>query len=112
MVLDRFCPWKGILMDTEVENGCAGLVKFVLYSDYGTSWRVGTVPPKSDSFDMRVPLFAEWRGLRDQELAEKSGIHDITFVHGTGFTGGAISFESALKMAKFSLDAHKANGGQ
>ncbi len=73
---------------------------------------MGTVPPKTDYYGVRVPLLAEWRGLRDQELAEKSGIVDIVFVHGTGFTGGAKSYDSALKMAKFSLNAHKASGAQ
>ena len=66
-----------------------------------------TVPPKDGSFDMRVPLKAEWRGKRDSELAEASGFADATFVHMTGFTGGAKSKESAVKMAELSIAAAK-----
>ena len=56
---------------------------------------------------MRVPLKKEWRGLRNDELKQISGIQDIVFVHGSGFIGGATSQASALKMALESIEAAK-----
>ena len=42
------------------------------------------------------------------ELAKVSGIADAEFVHKAGFTGGAWSKESVIKMAELSLAEHKA----
>jgi uncharacterized UPF0160 family protein len=38
---------------------------------------------------MRVGLLEKWRGLRDNELAEVSGVENAVFVHMNGFIGGA-----------------------
>lgn len=46
-----------------------------------------------------------WSGLRDEELQKVSGVHDATFVHNSGFIGGAKSLQSALRMAEMSLAA-------
>lgn len=40
-------------------------------------------------------------------LVETSKIEDIVFVHNNGFIGGAKSFESVLRMALESLEAHQ-----
>jgi len=37
-------------------------------------------------------------------LVAVSGIPDIVFVHASGFIGGAVSYESVLKMALLSLE--------
>jgi len=50
-----------------------------------------------------------FKGLRDDELSKAAGISDGVFVHMTGFIGGARSKESALKLAKMSLDAKTEN---
>jgi len=68
-------------------------------------WRIGTVPPKPNSFDMRVPLAKEWRGLREEELKKVSGFEDAGFVHNTGFCGGAWSRETVVKMGEESIKA-------
>lgn len=56
---------------------------------------------------MRVPINLAWSGLRDEELQKVSGVHDATFVHNTGFIGGAKSLQSVLRMAEISLTVHK-----
>jgi uncharacterized UPF0160 family protein len=69
MLLHKFCPWKGILLEIEKELNCEGQIKFVIFSDGNNgSWRIATVPPSAESFDMRVPLKADWRGIREKEL--------------------------------------------
>lgn len=60
-----------------------------------------------NSFENRVDLL--FKGLRDDELSKAAGIPDGVFVHMTGFIGGARSKESALKLAKMSLDAKTEN---
>lgn len=105
LLLDSFAPWKSALFDVEKQADCVGQVKFVLFAD-GASWRVSTVPPHTGSFAMRVPLKAEWRGLREKELGLASGCSDAIFVHASGFIGGARSKDSVIKMAEESLRVH------
>ena len=71
-------------------------------------WRVVTVPPEMGSFGSRVPICEAWRGVSKEELVKLSGIPDAEFVHKAGFTGGAWSQSSAVKMAEMSLAEHKA----
>lgn len=61
---------------------------------------------KEGSFDFRMGINKAWRGLRDDDLSKAAGITDGTFVHMTGFIGGAKSYESCLKMALESIKAH------
>jgi uncharacterized UPF0160 family protein len=62
------CPWKEHLFALEEEEKLDQEVKFVVFTDSRGMWRVNTVPPHTSSFDMRVPLCKEWRGLRSEEL--------------------------------------------
>lgn len=49
----------------------------------------------------------DWRGLRDQDLEEKSGIEGTIFVHASGFIGGCKTKEGAMKMALLTIEASK-----
>ena len=51
-----------------------------------------------------VPLLEVWRGIRDEQLSELSGIPGCVFVHANGFIGGNVSYEGALKMAQKTLE--------
>lgn len=97
-------PWKEHLFQLETELGLEGVVKFVLFNDQTGKWRVQAVPKTPGSFESRVGLLPEWRGLRDAELSSISGIPDTVFVHATGFIAGAVSRQSALQMAIKSLN--------
>ena len=55
-------------------------------------------------YDCRLSLRSEWRGLRNEELSEVSGIPDCVFVHISGFIGGNKTYEGALQMARLSLN--------
>jgi len=102
--LDPFCPWKAHLFDVEKEHGAEGQVKYVLYSDYGKSWRIQAVPLEDGGFSNRLPLPTEWCGLRDDVLAEKVGSPGAIFVHASGFIGGHKLYEGALQMAVLALE--------
>ncbi|KAL0204787.1 hypothetical protein P9112_000094 [Eukaryota sp. TZLM1-RC] len=103
--LDIICPWKEHLLEIEEELGlnADNNILFCIYKDQD-QYRLGTVPLVRGSFELRRGICQEWRGLRGEELKVKSGISDANFVHGSGFTGGAGSFESVLKMALLSIE--------
>lgn len=59
-----------------------------------------------DMFESRRPLPLPWRGLRDDELSEKSGIPGCVFVHMGGFIGGNQTYDGALAMARTALGSY------
>ncbi|KAM7259657.1 hypothetical protein ACFE04_015398 [Oxalis oulophora] len=104
MILNRFCPWKLHLFELEQELKSNPTVKYVLYQDdRSKQWRIQAVSVSPDSFESRKPLPAQWRGLRDDELSNLSGIGGCVFIHMSGFIGGNKSYEGALAMAKRAL---------
>ena len=59
----------------------------------------------------RLSLPEDWRGIRDQELTEKSGIPGSIFVHASGFIGGNKTYAGALQMARRALKRRKQEDG-
>lgn len=104
MVLENYCPWISHLYGVEKDNNAEGEVKFVLFKDTSSKWRVSTVSVAPSSFDFRLGLPEELRGLRDQELSDKSGVEGCIFIHASGFIGGANTQEAVYKLAKQGLD--------
>ncbi|KAI8437384.1 hypothetical protein MSG28_011718 [Choristoneura fumiferana] len=101
---ERF-PWKEHLFDLETEMGIGHEIKFVLFNDKPSSWRVQAVPVSPYSFVTRKPLHKDWWGVRDEMLSEVAGIKNCIFCHSTGFIGGNTSRQGALEMAVASLKA-------
>ncbi len=70
---------------------------YVLYPDeFGGNWRIQAVPVASESFESRKALPEKWRGVRDDELSQLSGVEGCIFVHASGFIGGACSTQGSL----------------
>ncbi|SCU83736.1 LAME_0C06370g1_1 [Lachancea meyersii CBS 8951] len=103
VVLSQFCPWKEHLYAIEKERGIENEILFVLFADSSGKWRVSTVSLSATSFKFRKGLPEPLRGLRDEELSEKSGLPGCIFIHAAGFIGGASSKETVLKLAQMSL---------
>lgn len=101
--LAEFCPWKEHLFQVEREMNIENTIEFVIFPDTSGSYRVSTVPITSTSFDFRKGLPEPLRGLRDEELSEKSGLSGCVFIHAAGFIGGAKPRDSAIGLAKMSL---------
>lgn len=99
------CPWKEHLFALEKELQVETPIKFVLYSDQNGQWRVQCVPAGLNTFQNRLSLLEEWRGVRDDALSELSGIKGCIFVHASGFIGGNKTQEGALEMARRTLQA-------
>lgn len=107
LVLGSFCPWKEHLYTIEKENNASGEIKFVLFQDSSSAWRISTVSVTSSSFEFRLGLPEEWRGVRDEELSKLTGVEGCIFVHAAGFIGGCKSEEGVLALAKKSLQARE-----
>lgn len=97
------CPWKDHLLDLEQEQKIEPTIKFVLYTDTSGMWRIQCVPISKSSFENRLSILDAWRGLRDEELSQISGIDGCTFVHASGFIGGNKTKQGVLDMAKKTL---------
>lgn len=101
--LAEFCPWKDHLFELEKEHGIEGIPKYVISANTPTDFRVIGVPLNTKSFLGRKFLHKDWRGIRNEQLKQISGINDASFVHATGFIGGSSTREGALQMAIKSL---------
>ncbi|CAL8340107.1 unnamed protein product [Merluccius merluccius] len=99
------CPWKEHLFALEKELKVDTPIKFVLYPDQNGQWRVQCVPAGLNTFQNRLSLLEEWRGVRDEALSKLSGINGCIFVHAGGFIGGNKTQEGALEMARRTLQA-------
>lgn len=103
ILLSSPCPWKDHLEIIEAEKGIEGVLKYVLFPDAKKGYRVQCVSVSNTSFENRLSLPQPWRGKRDEELSEISGIPGCIFVHASGFIGGNQTYENALQMAVVSL---------
>eukprot|EP00397_Hematodinium_sp_SG-2012_P039159 GEMP01042715.1.p1 GENE.GEMP01042715.1~~GEMP01042715.1.p1 ORF type:complete len:337 (+),score=85.50 GEMP01042715.1:71-1081(+) len=95
IVMPRHCPWQEHLFELEAKP----IAKYVLFQDTRGGWRVQAVPREIGSFENRLPLPKPWRGLRDEELSQLSGVPGCVFVHASGFIGGNLTKEGAIAMA-------------
>ena len=81
------CPWKEHFFDLEKKMELDEPGKQILYAifkDEKGSYRIQGVPRASQSFELRLALPEEWRGVRDRELDQITGIDGCIFVHAAG----------------------------
>ena len=67
------------------------------------NWVAVCVRKDYDTFDSRVSFPREWAGLRNDDLANVSGLNDSIFCHKARFLFVAGSKESAIKAAKMAM---------
>ncbi|KAG8693673.1 hypothetical protein FRC08_008972 [Ceratobasidium sp. 394] len=106
ILFEEFTPWKEHLFELEKSFEILEDQKpfYVLYPDEtGGNWRVQAVPVSQDSFESRKALPELWRGVRDAQLDEVTGIPGGIFVHASGFIGGNKTKDGALAMARKAL---------
>jgi uncharacterized UPF0160 family protein len=103
-------PWSDHLYDAERAEATAqgqdvekSQVLYVLFPESGEAdckWRIRAVSVEGGGFINRKDLPDQWKGVRDQELSDISGIPGCVFVHASGFIGGNATYDGALEMAK------------
>ena len=106
------CPWKTHLYELERKHNLGPLVKFVLYEDSSSMWRVQAVTEEGTLFTNRLGLMEPWRGLRDADLDAVTGIPGGKFIHASGFIGGHTTYDGALKFALTTIMAEGCVGSR
>lgn len=110
LVLPEGMPWADHLYSLEKEvpipQGVAPQVLYVLFPEDKPEgkWRIRAVSKENGGFENRKDLPDAWKGVRDEQLDQVSGIPGCVFVHAAGFIGGNKSFDGALAMAKKALE--------
>lgn len=104
---DILCVERHCFVDIipEIEQKYNKDVKFVL-NMAGASVNILAVPRRRNSFESKVPLKREWRGLSGRALETASSIEGCNFVHTKGFVGSNKTVEGAMEMCMVSIDAH------
>ena len=97
MILTEFAPWKEFLLTSE--NPKAKDITYVVFPSSRGGYNVYAVPLELGSFENRKTLPKEWRGLRDSELQNVTGVKTARFCHNAGFICSADSFDGALELA-------------
>ncbi len=97
---------NGALPWTQVVRKEMPRVLFVIsYSIAEDRHTIQTIPISPDSFAARADLPESWAGLRDEQLAEVTGVHDAIFCHNGRFIAAAKSYQSIRTMASLALEA-------
>lgn len=108
LILNKSFPWKDHLFTYEKEKGLGEHFLYVVFPDeVNKDWRVQAVPKEPESFECRLPLPSEWRGVRDKDLDNLLIEEGCVFVHASGFIGGHKTKEGAINMAKLSISKMK-----
>lgn len=93
-------PWSQVVRK-EMPN-----VLFVISHNIGEQrYMIHTIPVSNDSFAARADLPEAWAGLRDEQLAAVTGVHDAGFCHNGRFIASAKSYEGIRVMATLALAA-------
>ena len=95
IVIDGPYPWH------EVLGGYSEPI-YAVFPKLDT-WRVECVRKEKYSFENRKPLPSSWAGLRDEELAQISGVPDTVFCHNAKFMAVTKTKEAALALANKAL---------
>jgi len=99
IILDKNYPFEYILI-----NFPEPLFAVYPRKTFGT-WGVKAIRKEMHSFINRKNLPKSWAGLRDEELANVSGVSDALFCHRGLFLVGAKSKEGAIKLAQIAVES-------
>jgi len=101
LIMHEKLPWSSAVFNhEEFFKDCM----LAVYPDRNGRWRVQSLPvSKAKRFENRISAPLAFRGLNDEDLDEATGLKNTTFVHKSGFTGGAKTFEDNLALAKLWL---------
>ena len=97
MILEKNVPWKDFLLESK--NIKAKNINFVVFPSKRGGYNVYAVPIEIESFENRKSLPKEWRGLRDKNLQNITGIKSARFCHNSGFLCSLEEKEDAIKLA-------------
>lgn len=102
LIMHEKLPWtQAVFSNFEKFTNCY----IAVYPDRKRGWRIQSLPySKSERYKNKLTAPVAWRGLDAQELDKATGLHNTIFVHRSGFTGGALEYDTTIQMAKMWLD--------
>jgi uncharacterized UPF0160 family protein len=90
--------WAGTVFDQDDND-----LLYVVYPAHG-HWYCSAVKTEPGTFENRKSLPEHWAGLRDENLASASGVHDAIFCHEKLFICVAETRQGILDMVEIALD--------
>lgn len=78
---------------------------FVVYPRTDEKWGARAVKDDSGSFKNKKDFPKSWAGLRDNEIAQVSGVENAVFCHRALFLAVAKSKEGAVKLAQIAVES-------
>jgi len=97
-VLSTGVPWRRFIIGTDIE--------FVIApSDRGGYTGQG-VPIDRDTNELKISFPESWRGKRDEELKDISGIGTLHFCHNSGFLISADTLEDAIMACRLAKEIY------
>lgn len=98
LVMQERLPWsQAVLEHPEIFKDCL----LAVYPDRNDRWRIQSLPvSKALRFKNRLSAPVGWRGLDGAALNQAAGLANLNFVHRSGFTGGADSYDDTMNMAE------------
>lgn len=100
LVMDQFIGgWLEEVLNADNPKA-AGLL-FAVFPAANGDWNIQAIPPsKEDMMGQRKSFPDAWRGLKDEELIESSGVGTAVFCHKAGFFAVAKTKEDAIRLAE------------
>ena len=100
LVMDQFIGgWLEEVVNTDGPK--AADLLFAVFPATNGDWNIQAIPPsKEDMMGQRKPFPDTWRGLKDEQLAEVSGVETAIFCHKGGFFAVTKTKEDAIKLAE------------
>ena len=100
LVMDQFIGgWLEEVVNTDGPK--AADLLFAVFPAANGDWNIQAIPPsKEDMMGQRKSFPDAWRGLKDEELIESSGVGTAVFCHKAGFFAVAKTKEDAIRLAE------------
>lgn len=92
VILPKFMPWQKYVENTDA--------MFVVFPSNRGGYGAQVVPVRAGSFEAKKSFPAQWAGLTDKNLEEKSGIIGLNFCHNGRFFIAADTEEAAVEACK------------
>ncbi|MBO4815725.1 MAG: MYG1 family protein [Clostridia bacterium] len=97
LILEKYVPWKDFIVNSEKQK--AKDINFVVFPSKRGGYNVYAVPIEIGSFENRKLLPQSWRGKRDEELQQITGVKTARFCHNAGFICSCETMEDAVALA-------------
>lgn len=92
VVLERFAPWKHVLVGSEAD--------FIVYPSQRGGFSAQGIPEDKEHSELKYSFPAEWAGKQEEELRELSGIETLRFCHNNRFLISTGTLDDAIRACK------------